>query len=99
MIEVNRRVAGPARGIDVDDLKIFPDGSRFEVSLPKSRHGGDADVEQGWIRLLARVVGVNPQTSVGRVGNWRIESQPDKVPLHLLFCGRGGRLCGFCHRR
>jgi hypothetical protein len=58
--------------------------------LETRRDGRDANVEQGGVRLLDRVIGVNPQAPVRRVWNRRLESQPEKVSLHLLI-GRRGR--------
>ena len=51
IVEVDGRVAGAARRIDVDDLKIFADRTRLEIILPGHRHGRDADVEQRRVRL------------------------------------------------
>ena len=37
MVEVDRRVAGVARRIDVDDLQIFADRPGLEIFAPKAR--------------------------------------------------------------
>ena len=94
IIEVDRRVEGPARGIDVHDLEVFSDRPRLEIALPRRRHGRDADVEQRGVRLLARVVGVDPQAPVWRVGNLRFESQSEEVLPHRFVGWREGRRFG-----
>src|SRR5215831_19313407 len=93
MVEVDWRIAGISRGIDVDDLEIFPDRPRSEVAFPRHGHDCDADVEHRRIRLLAWIVGVNLKTAEWRFGNRRLESERDEMPIHRLRGGCRGR-CG-----
>ena len=92
MIEIDGRVAGAARRIDVHDLQIFADRARLQSVFPGHGHGRDAHVEHRGIRLLPRIVRVDPEAAEWRLGNRRVEGKRDEMSIHRF---RGWRWWGF----
>src|SRR5262249_62335823 len=89
MVEVDGRVAGLARRINVDDLYVFADWPGLEIALPRHPYGRDAHIEHRRICLLSWIVGIDPQTAEWRLGNLRLEGKLGEKPGHPL-PGRGG---------
>ena len=66
MIEIDRRVAAPARRIDIDHFEIFADRSRSKLDLPRNGNGRLVHAEHQRIGLQAGIVGEDAQPTHGR---------------------------------